>query len=274
MKRAVFLITATPFLQCLAAMTHSPTPIVVPAPAPAPQFTSTVQIAIQDPNRQQQLRSERLVLEQFSRGFDNWAALKGRRYQVRTAGNQIVFTLVSDTDIRTPMEEMVLSAVQLLNGRVHLKGRTTFLRTSLNGNQTGPYLRVKRDSTGQKIAFIQARWATPNDIIELMQSLIGPFSYHIRSECADKPVHLRFGDDSPNAPGKSVEQVMRILAAELGLEYDYTMDTHILRGTCMEQQPFHNDSPADMITDTLMPEPAPMPFTSVVFPLPPIGQGN
>src|SRR4051812_4847688 len=101
---------------------------VVFADAQPTRFVSTVQMAVQESNPVLMQRSQRLVMDQFAHTFDSWPEFQGKRYEVRTTGNEVVLYLVTNDDMRGPMQHAVSSMIQNLNGRVRARGKSLFYR--------------------------------------------------------------------------------------------------------------------------------------------------
>ena len=47
---------------------------------------------------------------------------KGRTHEIRTVGNEVVLSLVTEDDVRAPMQMAVANMIDHLNGRVYARG--------------------------------------------------------------------------------------------------------------------------------------------------------
>lgn len=242
----------------------------------AAQFMSTVQLAVQEPSPELVERSQRLVAEQFASAIAMWPGLQGRPYEVRKSGNQLVFSLVSNSDMRVPLQQVVANMVQSLNGRVHAHGRTLFYRTSLSQPMGSYYVSV--DDTHTKIVSIAAQSVPLRDLLREVRSQLGSLSYLIPGECMERLVDWSFGEDGVPSEPKTVDALMTELATLLGLKCEKKNGTYIFTGSCQDfprPRRLPPPSPGELLQSGLFPNPnSPNPGRpqQVYFPLLPLGE--
>src|SRR5262249_35321141 len=155
--------------------------------------------------------------------------LKGKTYEVRTFGNEVIFYLVSDDDMRVPMQHAVSVLVQSLNGRVRTHGRSMFYRTAFS-KPLGEY-QVAVDQKTRRILSVSAQSAPLRDLLKDLKGKLGTFSYLIPGDCGDKAVDWSFGETV--AEPKTLDSAMSELATVLNLKVDKRNGTYyIFSGDC------------------------------------------
>src|SRR5688500_3711152 len=165
-----------------------PKPVTGPA-----QFMSTVQMAIVENDPTLMRRSQDLVREQMLSGFQAFPQLSNRRYEIRTTGNEVVFYLVTNDDMRAPMQQAVASMISNLNGRVRARGRSLFYRTTPQ-RPIGGYLEVVVNDVHTKVRSIAAQSVLLRDVLKELRAQLGSLSYLIPGDCADRRVDWSFGE--------------------------------------------------------------------------------
>lgn len=254
----------------------SPTPVAPPKPASPMQFMSTVQFAIHESHPQIMQRSQRLVMEQMNHTLAAWPELQNRRYEIRQAGNEIIFYLVANEDTRVPMQEAVAALIQNLNGRVRARGRSLYYRTS-SARPIGGYLEVVVNDVHSKVHSVAAQSVPLRDLLKELKAKLGNLSYLIPGECADRLIDWSFGNNQlahVAAEAKSVDAVMSELATLFDLKCEKKNGTYIFTGGCRGAQLVkHAPSPprTQMLNTTFLHN-APIGNTQVYFPLSPIGE--
>jgi hypothetical protein len=250
-----------------------PMMMMPPSAPPAQQFMSTVQLAVHEASPELLRRSQKLVREQFADVFAIEPEFEGRKFDVHTSGNEVVFSVVTADDVRPQMQQAVASMIQRLNGRVQARGRSMFYRTSLSPQMSG-YLEVVVDDTHSKVRTIQAQGVPLRDLLKEIRFQLGSLSYLIPGECAQRPVDWSFGEEGgPPTQPKAVDALMSELATLFGLKCEKRNGTYIFTGSCNE---FRNmrprtASPGELLRNGFAPMPpkAP-PQTQVYFPLLPL----
>src|SRR5687768_9812149 len=94
-------------------------------------YLSSVQMVVQERNAALTQRAQRLVMDQFTSAISASPALQNRRFESHMNGNEVVLTMSSDADLRMPVQEVLASIIQGLNGRVLARGRSQFYRAAL-----------------------------------------------------------------------------------------------------------------------------------------------
>jgi hypothetical protein len=201
----------------------------------ATQFMAALQLAIDEPSPELTNRSQKLVREQLDLTFKSWPEFKGRQYDVRTDGREIVFYMMTGEDMQAPLQHAISSMIQRLNGRVRARGRSLFYKTPMSPSQTG-YLDVGVDDQHKKILYASAQAVPLRHLLKELKSQLGTLSYLIPGECADQLVDWSFGDPDQIQP-KTVDAAMSELATLFGLKYEKRNDTHIFSGGCTEVRP-------------------------------------
>lgn len=271
------------------------------------QFTSTVQLAVQEDNPRLINRAQKLVIEQFASALSTSPELRGKHYEVHTSGNQVVFYLLSNNDMRTPMQAAVANMIERLNGRVRARGRSLYYRTSWSPTSGAGYLDVVFDDTYTKVVSIAAQAVPLRDLLKEIkaQHRVGAMaeaavptpndpatakpvaevkpepesiSYLIPGECAERLVDWNFGNDGGAAEPKSIDEVMDDVAGLFGLKCEKKdlgrSRTYILTGICSElHQPARHGvppPPTELLKGEWIPEVNQGIATQVSFPLPPM----
>lgn len=270
MKRAVFLFVA--ISGAVKADLPVATDAVTPAAQSKRQYLSTIQIAVHEPSVPLNQRAQRLVRRQFAAVFDAMPELEGRSYVVKNVGNELVFTVLTDEDLRSPMQQAVTSIIRQLNGRTSLKGKFSFFNASMD---TDRVLDVELDRTGKQIQSISAQAVPLRDLLREIRFQLGSLSYLIPGECADRAVDWVLGDEPTKKP-REVKSVMHDLGALFGLKVEERDGTFLFMGTCSEpkKSPRQKFSPAvreELLQSAFLPSPTEYP-TQVFFPLTPIGE--
>lgn len=242
------------------------------APTKAPssaQFMSTVQLAISEPDPRLLRRSQQLVLEQINAGFQAWPQLRHKSYDVRTQGNEVVLYLITNDDMREPMQQAVSSMIQNLNGRVRARGRSLFYRTSPE-RPVGGYLEVVVNDVHTKVKSIAAQSVPLRDVLKELKTRLGGMSYLIPGECADRVVDWSFAEDRA-VEGKAVDAVISELATLFEMRVEKKNGTYIFAGDCHSKPLRRSFQNTDVLTTNFFPNPAhPEQHTQVYFPVIPL----
>lgn len=254
---------------------------VTPAPAvptedalpPPAHFMSTLQLAIHETDPRLMLRSQRLALEQLHRGIEASPQLQGKRYEVRTSGNEVIFYLYTDQDMREPMQTAISDMIHGLNGRVRARGRSQFYRASAQ-HPVGGYLEVAVNNTHTLVQSIAAQSVPLRDLLKEIKAQMGNVSYLIPGECADRQVDWNFGSARVE-DARHLDAVVTDLATLFDLKVEKKNGTYIFSGDC-HMAPVRKHSPqheTEILTTHLLPPmmnvgPSP---TQVYFPLAPLG---
>ncbi len=196
------------------------------------QYVSRVQLAVNELSPELLKRSQALVREEFLNSMSATADLKRTNQEIRTMGNEVVLSVVTDEDVRVPLQAAVASMIEHLNGRVHARGKSYFYRTSL-APAYGGFLEVVADETQTKIRSIAAQGVPLRDLLKEVRHQMGTLSYLIPGECAERLVDFSFGIDD-GAPAKSVEVLMGDLATLFGLRQEKRNGTYIFTGRCVD----------------------------------------
>jgi hypothetical protein len=242
---------------------------------PKAQFISAVQMAVQEPSPQLIERSRQLVVEQFGQRFGMEPELRGRRFEIRTSGNEVLFILNTEDDMRAPVQQVVAQMIQQLNGRVHTRGRSAFYKTALT-EPLGGYLEVSVDETHSKVLSIAAQSVPLRDLLKEIKAQVGSFSYLIPGECADKSVDWSFGGPD-RTEGIPLEVALTELGGLFGLRVEKRNNTFIFKGECAERayKQGVNTAAAKALRNSFLPAPGgpiPVSHTQVFVPMFPIGE--
>lgn len=203
---------------------------------PQSRFTTTVQIAVQERSPELTARGQQLVVDQLNRVFQHWPEFQGHPYRLSQKGKEVVFYVNSPSDMRQPMERAVTHMIHTLDGRVRVKGRSQFYRTSLDQPMEG-MLEVVTDDDHERILSISAQSVPMRDILKEIRQQVGGFSYLIPGNCARQVVDWSFGDNLSGSmeEAKSLEAAMRELGTLFKLTLERQNSTFIFRGECHEQ---------------------------------------
>jgi len=258
------MVTAFPIWLSLVTSALA-TPAVGPA-RPA-RFLSTLQIAVHEPSPALLRRSQRLTRNQFAAVFESVPELEGTPYQVRTLGNELVFTVLTNDDRHAPMQVAVEQLIQSLNGRVRAKGRSLYYRTNAEP-QGGAFLDVSLDATGQKVASISAQSAPLWEVLRALRYKLGSLSYLVPGECGERLVNWSFGEsaDGPVEP-RDVTTIMGDLASVLGLRSENRGGMYVFVGNC---PPNPTPSHGEMESAQLILPPLLRPPSEVLMPVVPV----
>lgn len=209
------------------------------------QFTSRVFFFINEPSPYQVQRSRKLIEKEFADSIGSSPELNGFRYQVQAEGNQVVFSMITASELQAPVQKAVSEIVGQLNGRVRTRGRYDFLRTRLGGTDLDNYLEVILDDTGTRIRSIVARAIALRDLLSELKTQFGEesvgyppvgvkngalarFSYLISGDCAAKQLDWSFKAVEP----KSLDETVRELAKLFNLSVENHQGTYIFTGEC------------------------------------------
>ncbi len=237
------------FLMCLVFLVSSksllaetpPAEITAPSLAPREEFLTTLNFNIHEESPELLDRARNLVIDQFSTSMGLQTLLMNRGYQVATRGNEIVLSVVSQDDLRDPMQTAVSSMIAQLNGRIQTRGGARFYRTALSQPTSGA-LEVVTDDSHSKIVEITAQSVPLRDLLKELKNQVGEFSYLIPGECSERFVEWNFG--SPLAEPKSVDIALEELATLFGLRLAKQSGTFIFTGVCsapLSAQPIRTD---------------------------------
>jgi hypothetical protein len=246
------------------------------------RFVSAIQFAVQDASPELIQRSQGLVRSQFAQNLEELPAFRGMPVEVRTFGNEIVFYLVTPSDVAVPMQYAVSSAIQELTGKVRMRGRSSiYLAKLAHKPAQGGYLETVVNDKHSHIVSIRAQSVPLRDLLKQLKTQLGSFSYLIPGDCAEKRVDLNYGQDSPleKTTPKTIEAIMSELASVFNLKLEKKNDTLIFSGACNQAGPPRGPSPsAELLTASLeVPRPYDSPLMpptprQIVFPVLPIGQ--
>ncbi|MBI1860960.1 MAG: hypothetical protein HYR96_08585 [Deltaproteobacteria bacterium] len=202
--------------------------------APREEFLTTVQFSIHESSPELLERARNVVIDQFGTAMGLESMLANRGYQVRTNGNEVVLTLVSDVDLRNPMQSAVSQMIGHLNGRIHTRGGARFYRTGLSLPTDG-VLDVVTDNSHTKILMINAQGVALRDVLKELKNQVGTFSYLIPGECSERFVEWSFGN--PMSEPKSIDIALEELATLFGLKLAKQSGTYIFTGNCATALP-------------------------------------
>lgn len=197
------------------------------------QYVSRIQLAVNELSPELLKRSQALVREEFLNSMSTTADVKGRTHDIRTMGNEVVLSVMTDEDVRVPLQAAVANMIEHLNGRVHARGKSFFYRTSLAPTYGG-FLEVVADESQTKIRSIAAQSVPLRDLLKEVRHQMGTLSYLIPGECAERLVDFSFGIDDGAQP-KSVEVLMGDLATLFGLRQEKRNGTYIFTGRCVDE---------------------------------------
>ncbi len=210
------------------------------------QFISRVYFVIHETTPQQLQRGRRAIQKEFADTIASVPSLQPHRYQVVTNGNQVVFSMVTQADTRSPFQEAVSDMVGQLNGRIRTRGRYDFMRTDLRA-KPDHFLEVELDESNTKIKTIAARAVTLRDFLAELKLQFGDsemrlhavaagrqspslrFSYMIPGDCAAKEFDW---NTTEGTHPKSVEATMTEVAKLLNLQVENHNGTYIFSGDC------------------------------------------
>lgn len=203
------------------------------------QFLSAIQMAVFEESPTLTERSQRLVKNQFDERLMGFPGLENAKYEIKTSGNELVFFLTSDRDIRDPLQEAVSEIIGQLNGRVRARGRSMFYRTALS-QPIGGYLEVVVDDNHSKVVSVSAQAVPFRDLLKELKNQLGGFSYLIPGECADRIIDWGFGEMGATTEPKSIDTVMMELATLFNLKLDKKSGSYIFTGQCVDFRRTHH----------------------------------
>ncbi len=245
-------------------------PLRAPMMSHPAQFMSMVQLLIHETDPMLMRRSQRLVLEQMNKGFRTFPQLNDKPFEIRTTGNEVVLYLVTNDDMRTPMQDAVSSMIQNLNGRVRARGRSQFYKTSRE-QAVGGYLEVVVNDGHDRVRAISAQSVPLRDLLKELKTQLGELSYLIPGECADRLVEWNFNE--PQVGGaKQVDTVISDLATLFNLKAEKKNGTYIFTGNCPHPLRRNMAAGNEILTTRFFPpeNSAMAQPTQVYFPLPPL----
>ncbi|MBM4316423.1 MAG: hypothetical protein FJ116_02960 [Deltaproteobacteria bacterium] len=203
------------------------------------QFLSAVQMAVYEDTPMLIERAQQLVRNQFDHGLGNFSGLENSRYEIKTSGNELVFFLTTNRDIRDPLQEAVSDIIGQLNGRVRARGRSMFYRTALS-QPLGGYLEVVVDDSHTKVVSVAAQSVPFRDLLKELKNQLGVFSYLIPGECADRVIDWGFGEIGTVTEPKSIDTIMMELATLFNLKLDRKSGSYIFSGQCTDIPKTHS----------------------------------
>ncbi|MFM8315167.1 MAG: hypothetical protein ACKOA8_12855 [Deltaproteobacteria bacterium] len=203
------------------------------------QFLSAIQMAVYEDSPLLTERSQKLVRDQFDHRLIDFPGLEHMRYEIKASGNELVFFLTSNQDIRDPLQEAVSEIIGQLNGRVRARGRSMFYRTALS-QPLGGYLEVTVDDSHTKVISISAQGVPFRDLLKELKNQLGGFSYLISGECADRVIDWGFGELGTQTEPKSSDSIMMELATLFNLKLEKKSGSYIFSGPCAEIQRAHH----------------------------------
>jgi hypothetical protein len=212
--------------------------VIASEPTPEKQpnrtrFASTVQLALQEPNAQQMKRAQTLVIREFENNVQIVPALRDARMSIQKSGNEVVFSLLMDDDLRAPMRQAMMRMIQSLNGRVRARGRTSFYRTSFNHPPQAEFFLTVHDPE-KRTVYIEAEQAPLIDLLQEMRRQIQGFSYIIPQECAQRRVYWTFGSPDPkqHPPHLELKAAMKGIAEMLQIKLENMNGAFVFSGDC------------------------------------------
>jgi len=259
-------------LSCYSSLVSAvtvPEDKTVPPRAQPTQFMSMVQMMIHESDPVQMRRSQRLVLEQMNKGFRAFPQLNDKRFDIQTSGNEVVLYLVTQDDMRAPMQDAVASMIQSLNGRVRTRGRSQFYRTNRE-QSPGGYLEVVVNDMHDRVRSISAQSVPLRDLLKELKSQLGDLSYLIPGECADRLVDWDFRVPELGS-ARQVDAVISDLAALFAMKAEKKNGTYIFSGNCPHPLRRKSAAGTEILTTRFFPPEMPTNQpTQVYFPLPPM----
>lgn len=198
-------------------------------------FVSTIQFSVREPSAPLMQRSQGLVKAFFAQGLEASPELRTQSYEVRMVGNEVVFYLVTDNDMRTPMRLVLSSLVENLNGKVKARGRSSFFRTTLS-QPVGGYLETVVNDDHTAVVSLTARSIPLRDLLKQLRTQLTSMSYVVPGDCADQRVDWSFGKMGPSQP-RTISSILSALATHFNLTHEVRNGTHVLHGGCTDQAP-------------------------------------
>lgn len=207
--------------------------------SPETQFLSAIQMAVYEENPLLLERSQKIVRDQFDNRIVAFPGLENVRYEIKSNGNELVFFLTSNNDIRDPLQNAVSEIIGQLNGRVRARGRSMFYKTALS-QPLGGYLEVVVDDSHTKVVSVLAQAVPFRDLLKELKNQLGGFSYLIPGECAERIIDWGFGELETNTEPKSIDNVMMELATLFNLKLDKKSGSYIFSGQCNDIHRAHH----------------------------------
>lgn len=197
------------------------------------RFASTVQLAIHEPNAALMKRAQNLVIQEFERNVQTVPELKAARMTVQKNGNEVVFSLLTNEDMRMPMRQVLMHMIDNLNGRVGARGRTSFYRTAFSTPPEAKYTVTVHDPE-KRTVYIDAAQAPLIDLLQDMRRQMPSFSYIIPQECALRRVYWTFGNPDPGKHPEKLElkAAMQGIADMLQIKVDSANGAFAFSGDC------------------------------------------
>lgn len=236
-KRKILVVLVAISSAQLKANVTVPSGAQAQAPAAAEtgdnsQFVSAVQFAVHERSPELMVRSHRLVRQEFSQSLEMEPSLKGRPFEVRVNGNEVAFFVVSNSDMRAPMQVALSNMIQRLNGQVQARGRSMFYRTALS-QPLGGYLESVVDDTHSSLISVVAQSVPLRDLLKQLKMQLSGLSYLMPGDCADLPVDWSF--TATESKPKSMDNVMEELASFFNLGLAKKNGTYIFNGNCSQR---------------------------------------
>jgi len=197
---------------------------------PTAHYISSIQLHVLEPNSELTQRSQKLVVKAFQKSMGMVPVLKEKNLRTETSGPNIVFTLTSENDLQTPVQEILAQMVEDLNGRVLARGKSSFYKAALT-QPLGGYLEVVMDDSNQRVVAISAESVPLRDILNEIRNQSGSMSYLISGDCAEKLVDWSFVTVAPEQP-KEIDAVMNDLAFLFNLKCEKKNGSYIFSGNC------------------------------------------
>ncbi|NDD03916.1 MAG: hypothetical protein EB078_03340, partial [Proteobacteria bacterium] len=85
-------------------------------------YISSIELNVREPSSELMNRSQQLVVSAFKKSIELSPHLRGKQFKTQTVGPEVIFTLTSDSDLQVPVQEILSSMVEGLNGRVLAHG--------------------------------------------------------------------------------------------------------------------------------------------------------
>ncbi|NBX92980.1 MAG: hypothetical protein EB120_04025 [Proteobacteria bacterium] len=195
-------------------------------------YISSIELNVREPSSELMNRSQQLVVSAFKKSIELSPHLRGKQFKTQTVGPEVIFTLTSDSDLQVPVQEILSSMVEGLNGRVLAHGKSLFYRAALT-QPLGGYLEVVMDDSHKQILAISAESVPLRDVLNEIRNQSGSMSYLISGDCAEKLVDWSFGMVAPQEP-KEIDAVMVELATLFNLNCEKKNGSFIFKGHCQE----------------------------------------
>lgn len=157
------------------------------------RFASTVQLALQESNPIQMNRAQNVVIQEFEKTLNASPTLRDAQMSIQRTGNEVVFSVMTDEDLRAAMQQVVTHMIQSFNRqKLRMRGRTSFYRTSFPHPMQGELFMTLHDPV-KRTLYIEAEQAPLIDLLQEMRRQMPGFSYIIPQECAQRRVYFTFG---------------------------------------------------------------------------------